>query len=1281
MTIASEIQRIQTNIANAYTSLEAKGATMPDTKNSANLASTIDSVPLTGDNTVQAFALGDAKNAVEGDKVTLNFSAGIFPIEESVAVSSSTDYFFTGYAKNTEAVFLSGSYAYVFKKNPDGVWSKTSTTSFGSRGVNKQCSPFGLLIDSYAGTGFKVTNGYLTSLDYGIAGRSYEPRDRALFSTTGEYCAVFSNAGSGYKTVVYYKNSLLQVLDEWSGASYDSVPRFFFANKDGVEYLFVGNTGSLVRVQTPHTYRLTPTGAEYLGRFSVSRQNGDYVNIYATASVGDLLITSSNDDYTTLSSIGMFKTEVDPTQKTVVLKDASKEFTSFRSVVNFPTEDGLNLVPTGDVNIIQYRGGCVKYNPSEGTFEPYLPTGVMSDRVFYNADERVAVKIIDNTTRFNLYRLLQPIEQPYVAASFADRSYYFSSGLTGIVKENNNGILKVSTVEDPNNPPPAVPDEAGLKTTITYGSPTMKANYTVVGTPTISGTTVTDFAKSSYVQSNVTVGSSSGTIEYYTAFTVRDLSAIGNNTWTTIIDTIPGSVQKGVTLWIASDVKTLNLSARYSSSTYVDAEGSSALVEGTKYFAKAVYDGSTWKTYLSTSGHDGYNPFMPEGETTCSFYPTQQTLTVGRDTIFNGGYNSGSSIEVDLAETKVVVNGVVQWVGAERDFGSVSVGYGYFRNVLTNPSDKYISYNGGLLTEDNVFGEKATEMNVVLGRSANEGSWTSTTKGFITTQDEVVEGVNKKLSTPIYLWHDLSYITPAIPETIEPDVTNGYGYEVNADIVGTLAGTSENNSSCLVSGFSSSNYVTHPYDALRKPGNYFYVYIGFSFMIGGVEQYLLGSSDGKGPVTIRVNSSNQLVADIFTTDSTTPTYTLTGTTTLTTGPQTYKLRLTYGTGGYVLSLSTDGGSTYTQEAKNTSTTKPYEGSTATMWFGYSSGGSAWQNEISFGEILITCGMAAYNRWEGAKMGGSIGLPVCWANLKSCVRSGQHLMTPSDTVVLYDYPEGLPKKSIGELKGSNYLNGVDLNDMGAISIDTDGIATGFDGSSQLTSGGNATVVDQPQDSFDLYFSFLFTGTVAETDSTTTLCDMGYNAIKIAESSGNYYLRAYVRTVSTEGGYIPGNLEFGQEGTSDEYVTYIPFTYQLSPNTRYWVKLSFTKDSGYSMWASTDGVSYSKLGETADLRLPEEMIYMSCGYQLNSTMGVSAYLDDWYINVDGKEKAWSALGTTNNLYVVKGSSNEFSLALAGGRAYFYNGSYGATYSAFLGTVELYPEGGIKSFTPGE
>lgn len=44
MSIASEINRIKTNISNAYDKCEAKGATIPTDKNSANLATTIDSI-------------------------------------------------------------------------------------------------------------------------------------------------------------------------------------------------------------------------------------------------------------------------------------------------------------------------------------------------------------------------------------------------------------------------------------------------------------------------------------------------------------------------------------------------------------------------------------------------------------------------------------------------------------------------------------------------------------------------------------------------------------------------------------------------------------------------------------------------------------------------------------------------------------------------------------------------------------------------------------------------------------------------------------------------------------------------------------------------------------------------------------------------------------------------------------------------------------------------------------------------------------------------------------
>lgn len=44
MSIVSEINRINTNVANAYTQAQSKGATLPQSQNSANLANTINSI-------------------------------------------------------------------------------------------------------------------------------------------------------------------------------------------------------------------------------------------------------------------------------------------------------------------------------------------------------------------------------------------------------------------------------------------------------------------------------------------------------------------------------------------------------------------------------------------------------------------------------------------------------------------------------------------------------------------------------------------------------------------------------------------------------------------------------------------------------------------------------------------------------------------------------------------------------------------------------------------------------------------------------------------------------------------------------------------------------------------------------------------------------------------------------------------------------------------------------------------------------------------------------------
>lgn len=90
MTIASEITRIKNNIANTYTALSDKGATMPATQNSANLANTVASIPAGGGDTVTAVNYtGSAITA--GDKVWLNKKANMSASAVAVSTSSSYD--------------------------------------------------------------------------------------------------------------------------------------------------------------------------------------------------------------------------------------------------------------------------------------------------------------------------------------------------------------------------------------------------------------------------------------------------------------------------------------------------------------------------------------------------------------------------------------------------------------------------------------------------------------------------------------------------------------------------------------------------------------------------------------------------------------------------------------------------------------------------------------------------------------------------------------------------------------------------------------------------------------------------------------------------------------------------------------------------------------------------------------------------------------------------------------------------------------------------------------
>ena len=74
MSISTEITRIKNNIASAYTACNSKGATMPATQNSSNLASCISSI--SGGGSIESFLQGsliDLSCSVQDDGGGVNF--------------------------------------------------------------------------------------------------------------------------------------------------------------------------------------------------------------------------------------------------------------------------------------------------------------------------------------------------------------------------------------------------------------------------------------------------------------------------------------------------------------------------------------------------------------------------------------------------------------------------------------------------------------------------------------------------------------------------------------------------------------------------------------------------------------------------------------------------------------------------------------------------------------------------------------------------------------------------------------------------------------------------------------------------------------------------------------------------------------------------------------------------------------------------------------------------------------------------------------------------------
>ena len=85
MTIASEITRIQTNIADAYTACSNKGATMPASRVSDNLATCIASIPTGGYSGLQVITIIYPYNTFADELDTFTFGGTTYTASDFIS--------------------------------------------------------------------------------------------------------------------------------------------------------------------------------------------------------------------------------------------------------------------------------------------------------------------------------------------------------------------------------------------------------------------------------------------------------------------------------------------------------------------------------------------------------------------------------------------------------------------------------------------------------------------------------------------------------------------------------------------------------------------------------------------------------------------------------------------------------------------------------------------------------------------------------------------------------------------------------------------------------------------------------------------------------------------------------------------------------------------------------------------------------------------------------------------------------------------------------------------
>lgn len=421
-----------------------------------------------GGDEVEAYAIGNAKTAQENDKVILNYSADMLPFRLQLTDETFKDatsnpayaYNFLYIDKRRLCMGTSITTTYplpvLLTRQSDGTYAYEKTLDTSSNFLSRQADfiPYGLFVR--ANTVYKMT---AKNTIVSISSSNYIPGTLTYLNDGSLACS-----GGGNPKLLKNVKGEWEVVASLSGFQTDAY-RGYGLIED--KLLVIESSSSSLE-----TYTYDETGATTLvGSTTIESNVGGTYWRFFDNNTKVIVGTGYNSSDVQRSNLKVFDVTVlesgayQFTQNSVLTEDLA-------SIVQLKVGNLLNVIKMDDNTFFVWGEGGLVYIELLQNMIVEHPTPFKSytwtKAFFANSIDRVAAMQISPTESI-VWFIDAPVTQNWVSDTATDSLFFADKSLTGLVKENNNGILTVSTVLDPNAVVPAYPDKYGLNVTVHPG--------------------------------------------------------------------------------------------------------------------------------------------------------------------------------------------------------------------------------------------------------------------------------------------------------------------------------------------------------------------------------------------------------------------------------------------------------------------------------------------------------------------------------------------------------------------------------------------------------------------------------------------------------------------------------------------------------------------------------------------------------------------------------------------------------------------------------------------